>query len=115
MDCVWWHAIVNMSWFVALVQDPDYSHTNPYDCAGFQYFKQLLMPGKAANATHANHYTCTNSQKFKQLLTLGKAFDNSHANPYACAGSDNAKNSLCRCRLPTIHTQILTLVQFPDN
>ncbi|MBW0504173.1 hypothetical protein O181_043888 [Austropuccinia psidii MF-1] len=35
--------------------------------------------------------------------------------PYACAGSENAKNSLRLCRLPKIHTPILTLVKIPDN
>ncbi|MBW0499282.1 hypothetical protein O181_038997 [Austropuccinia psidii MF-1] len=69
MDFLRWHAIVHMSWFVALVQDPNASHENPYACAGLQYFKQLLTPGKAANPSHANHYACTSSQQFKQLPT----------------------------------------------
>ncbi|MBW0567651.1 hypothetical protein O181_107366 [Austropuccinia psidii MF-1] len=82
MDCVRWHAIVHMSWFVALVQDPNASHANPYACAGFQYFKQLLTPGQAADTSHANHYSCTSSQQFKQLPTPVQAPNASHANPY---------------------------------
>ncbi|MBW0581859.1 hypothetical protein O181_121574 [Austropuccinia psidii MF-1] len=39
----------------------------------------------------------------------------SHRNPYACAGSDNAKGSLRLCRLPTLHTPILTPVQVPNH
>ncbi|MBW0575611.1 hypothetical protein O181_115326 [Austropuccinia psidii MF-1] len=40
----------------------------------------------------------------------------SHANPYACAGSQQLKRqSLRLCRLPTIHTPILTLVKVPKN
>ncbi|MBW0593800.1 hypothetical protein O181_133515 [Austropuccinia psidii MF-1] len=78
-----------MSWFGALVQDHDVSHANPYACAG--------------------------SRQFKEILTPGQASDDSHANPYACAGSNNAQNSLRLCRLLTIHTRILTLVQVPNN
>ncbi|MBW0588766.1 hypothetical protein O181_128481 [Austropuccinia psidii MF-1] len=40
----------------------------------------------------------------------------SHANPYACAGSQQlTRQSLRLCRLPTIHTPILTLVKAPKN
>ncbi|MBW0552855.1 hypothetical protein O181_092570 [Austropuccinia psidii MF-1] len=40
----------------------------------------------------------------------------SHANPYACAGSRQlTRQSLRLCRLPTIHTPILTLVKVPKN
>ncbi|MBW0497648.1 hypothetical protein O181_037363 [Austropuccinia psidii MF-1] len=115
MDCVRWHAIVNMSWFVALVHDPYASHTNPYACSGFQYFKQFLMPGQAADASHTNHYACTNSRHFKQLPTPVQAPNASHANPYVVQVPDNLKVFLHRCWLPIIHTQILTLVQVPDN
>ncbi|MBW0591842.1 hypothetical protein O181_131557 [Austropuccinia psidii MF-1] len=41
---------------------------------------------------------------------------NSHANSYACAGSQQFTcQSLRLCRLPTIHTPILTLVKAPKN
>ncbi|MBW0569051.1 hypothetical protein O181_108766 [Austropuccinia psidii MF-1] len=41
---------------------------------------------------------------------------NSHANSYACAGSQQfTHQSLRLCRLPTIHTPILTLVKAPKN
>ncbi|MBW0589387.1 hypothetical protein O181_129102 [Austropuccinia psidii MF-1] len=40
----------------------------------------------------------------------------SHANSYACAGSQQfPRKSLCLCRLPKIHTPILTLVKGPKN
>ncbi|MBW0591791.1 hypothetical protein O181_131506 [Austropuccinia psidii MF-1] len=42
--------------------------------------------------------------------------ENSHANSYACAGSQQfTHQSLRLCRLPTIHTPILTLVKAPKN
>ncbi|MBW0546857.1 hypothetical protein O181_086572 [Austropuccinia psidii MF-1] len=104
-----------MSRVVALVQDPDASHANPYACAGFQYLKQLLTPGQAANASHANHYACTSSQQFKQLPTPVQALDASHANPYVVQVPNNLKVSLHRCWLPIIHTRILTLVKVPNN
>ncbi|MBW0552617.1 hypothetical protein O181_092332 [Austropuccinia psidii MF-1] len=45
-----------------------------------------------------------------------RAADTSHANPYACAGSQQLTHqSLRLCRLPTIHTPILTLVKAPKN
>ncbi|MBW0589118.1 hypothetical protein O181_128833 [Austropuccinia psidii MF-1] len=45
-----------------------------------------------------------------------RAADASHANPYACAGSQQLTcQSLCLCRLPTIHMPILTLVKVPKN
>ncbi|MBW0484524.1 hypothetical protein O181_024239 [Austropuccinia psidii MF-1] len=90
-----------MSWFVALVQDPNASHAS-YACAGFQYFKQLLTPGQAANASHANHYACTSSQQFKQL-------------PTPLQVPKNLKVSLRWCWLPIIHMQILTLLLVPNN
>ncbi|MBW0528883.1 hypothetical protein O181_068598 [Austropuccinia psidii MF-1] len=73
------------------------------------------MPVQASDNSHPNPDACAGSRQFKQFLTPGKASNKSHANPYTCAGSDNAKNSLCLCRLPTIHTQILTLVKVPNN
>ncbi|MBW0577442.1 hypothetical protein O181_117157 [Austropuccinia psidii MF-1] len=45
-----------------------------------------------------------------------RAADTSHANPYACAGSRQlTRQSLRLCRLPTVHTPILTLVKVPKN
>ncbi|MBW0513818.1 hypothetical protein O181_053533 [Austropuccinia psidii MF-1] len=45
-----------------------------------------------------------------------RAADASHANPYACAGSQQlTRQSLRLCRLPKIHTPILTLVKAPKN
>ncbi|MBW0565654.1 hypothetical protein O181_105369 [Austropuccinia psidii MF-1] len=45
-----------------------------------------------------------------------RAADASHANPYACAGSRQlTRQSLRLCRLPTIHTPILTLVKVANN
>ncbi|MBW0548374.1 hypothetical protein O181_088089 [Austropuccinia psidii MF-1] len=114
MDYVQWHAIVRLSWFVALVQDPNASHTNPYACAGFQKFKQLLTPGQAANASHANGYACTSSQQFKQLPTPVQAPDASHTNPYVVQVPNNSNVSLPQCRLPIIPTRILKLVQVPE-
>ncbi|MBW0546085.1 hypothetical protein O181_085800 [Austropuccinia psidii MF-1] len=104
-----------MSWFVALVQDLDASHVNPYACAGFQYFKQFLIPGKAADASHTNHYAFKSTQQFKQLPTPVKAPDASHANPYVMQVPNNLKVSLRRFWLSIIHVQILMLVQVPDN
>ncbi|MBW0545628.1 hypothetical protein O181_085343 [Austropuccinia psidii MF-1] len=115
MDCLRWHAIVYMSWFFALVQDTNASHSNPYDCAGFQYFKQLLTPGQAANASHTNHYTCTSSQQFKKLPMPEQAPYALHANPYFVEVPQNLEVSLRRCWLLIIHTRILTLVQVPKN
>ncbi|MBW0498709.1 hypothetical protein O181_038424 [Austropuccinia psidii MF-1] len=103
MDCLRWHAIVHMYWFVALVQDPNALHANPYACAGFQYFKQLLTPGKAANASQANNYACTSSQQFKQLPMPVQAPDASHSNTYIFQVPYNLKVSLRRCWLPIIH------------
>ncbi|MBW0467340.1 hypothetical protein O181_007055 [Austropuccinia psidii MF-1] len=60
------------------------------------------MPVQDPSSVHANPYACTGSQKFKQLLTPGKP-------------PDNSKTSLCWCRLPTVHVQILRLVQVPNN
>ncbi|MBW0582950.1 hypothetical protein O181_122665 [Austropuccinia psidii MF-1] len=41
---------------------------------------------------------------------------NSHTNPYACEGSQQfTRPSLRLCRVPTIHTPILTLVKAPKN
>ncbi|MBW0554324.1 hypothetical protein O181_094039 [Austropuccinia psidii MF-1] len=105
MDYVWWHSIVRLSWFVALFQDPDASHANPYACAGFQKFKQLLTPGQAADASHANHYACTSSQQFKQLPTLVQAPDTSHTNSYVVQVPNNLNVSLRQCRLPIIHME----------
>ncbi|MBW0571317.1 hypothetical protein O181_111032 [Austropuccinia psidii MF-1] len=44
------------------------------------------------------------------------AADASHSNPHACAGSRQlTRQSLRLCRLPKIHTPILTLVMVPQN
>ncbi|MBW0580048.1 hypothetical protein O181_119763 [Austropuccinia psidii MF-1] len=91
-----------MSWFVALVQDPNASHVNPYACAGFQY---------SADASHANPDMVQVPENLKvslrwcwrpiihtRILTLVQV-------------PDNSNNSLSHSRLPTIHTRILMLVQ----
>ncbi|MBW0550733.1 hypothetical protein O181_090448 [Austropuccinia psidii MF-1] len=94
-----------MAWFVALVQDANASHANPYACAGSDNAKSSLrytrkslhlykLPTiqKTPNAvqapdnSHANPYTCEGSQHFNSFLTPVQASDNSHANPYACEG-----------------------------
>ncbi|MBW0589134.1 hypothetical protein O181_128849 [Austropuccinia psidii MF-1] len=59
--CIRCHSIVHMSWFGALVQDHNASHANPYACAGFNYFKQFLTPGKASDNLNANLYACAGS------------------------------------------------------
>ncbi|MBW0587632.1 hypothetical protein O181_127347 [Austropuccinia psidii MF-1] len=72
-------------------------------CAGSGQFKRFLMPVQASNNSHANPDACAGSLQFKQFLMPVQDLGNSHANAYACAGSDESKNSLCLCRLPTIH------------
>ncbi|MBW0582351.1 hypothetical protein O181_122066 [Austropuccinia psidii MF-1] len=49
------------------------------------------------------------------FVSLVQDANASHVNPYACAGSNNGKRWLCLCRLPTLHTPILTPVQAPKN
>ncbi|MBW0518026.1 hypothetical protein O181_057741 [Austropuccinia psidii MF-1] len=84
-------------------------------CAGSRQFESFLTPVLASNNSHTNPDSCAGSQQFKQFLTLRKASYHSHANPYACAGSNNAANFLRLCRLLTIHTRILMLVNVPNN
>ncbi|MBW0581283.1 hypothetical protein O181_120998, partial [Austropuccinia psidii MF-1] len=74
VDYVWWHAIVNMSWFVALVQDSDASHANPYAYAGSDNAKSSLC-------------LCGLPTLHMPILTPVQVPETSHANPYACAGS----------------------------
>ncbi|MBW0551945.1 hypothetical protein O181_091660, partial [Austropuccinia psidii MF-1] len=78
-----------MSWFVALVQDANASHANPYACAGSENPKSSLC-------------LCRLPTLHTQIITLVRA-------------PDNSKNPLQQCRLPTIHTPILRLVKVPDN
>ncbi|MBW0496225.1 hypothetical protein O181_035940 [Austropuccinia psidii MF-1] len=79
----------------------------------FPTISKFLTAVQASSNSHANPDACAGSQQFKQFLTPVQALDNSHVNPYACAGSNNAENSLCLCRLLTIHTQILTIQTIP--
>ncbi|MBW0480069.1 hypothetical protein O181_019784 [Austropuccinia psidii MF-1] len=122
------HASIRLSCFLALLrtqilalfQDPDTSHANPYTCpgsrlcthkslclyrfakskatpsagAGSQQFQQLLMPVKAPKASHPNIEACTGSRQFKQFLMPVQAFGTSHANPYACEGSQQFRQFL---------------------
>ncbi|MBW0509251.1 hypothetical protein O181_048966 [Austropuccinia psidii MF-1] len=81
-------------------------------CAGPQQFKRFLTLVQASDHSHVNPDAFAGS---KQFLMLVQAMDSSHANSYTCAGSNNSKNSLCVCRLPKIHTQILMLVKVPNN
>ncbi|MBW0570632.1 hypothetical protein O181_110347 [Austropuccinia psidii MF-1] len=74
VDYVRWHAIVHMSWFVALVQDADPSRENPYACAGSNNAKSSLR-------------LCGVPTLHTPILTPVQVPDSSHANPYACAGS----------------------------
>ncbi|MBW0478075.1 hypothetical protein O181_017790 [Austropuccinia psidii MF-1] len=95
---VWWHATICLAWFLgllftqmlALVQDPNASHTNPYTCPGSQCFicktlpckslgqgglptiPEFLMLVQAPEASHADPYACTGSQQFKKLIKPGK-------------------------------------------
>ncbi|MBW0589957.1 hypothetical protein O181_129672 [Austropuccinia psidii MF-1] len=78
-----------MSWFVALVQDADASHANPYACAGSDNAKSSLR-------------LCGLLTLHMQIITLVQA-------------PNNSKNSLGRCRLLTIHTPNLMLVKVPDS
>ncbi|MBW0495649.1 hypothetical protein O181_035364 [Austropuccinia psidii MF-1] len=99
-----WHSIVFLSLFLALIQDPNTSHTkpcavNPYAGAASRQCQQFLMLVQDPNASHANPYAFTSSQKFKQLPMPGKP-------------PDNSDTSLCQCSLSTRHTQILTLCRF---
>ncbi|MBW0586400.1 hypothetical protein O181_126115 [Austropuccinia psidii MF-1] len=131
-----------MSWFVALVQDANASHTDPYACAGSDNAKSslrlcglpalhtpiltpvqvptthtpILTPVQAPDNSHANPYACEGSQKCQKFLTAVQASNNSHANPYACEGSQQFTcPALCLFRPPTIHMPILTLVKAPKN
>ncbi|MBW0528267.1 hypothetical protein O181_067982 [Austropuccinia psidii MF-1] len=50
------------------------------------------------------------------FLTPMRAANTSHANPHPCSGSRQlTRQSLCLCRLLTIHTPILMLVKVPKN
>ncbi|MBW0557235.1 hypothetical protein O181_096950 [Austropuccinia psidii MF-1] len=77
---------------------------------------RILMLVQAPENSHANPYACEGSPKCSKFLTPVQASDDSHANPYACEGSQQFTcESLRLCRLPTIHTPILTLVKAPKN
>ncbi|MBW0564931.1 hypothetical protein O181_104646 [Austropuccinia psidii MF-1] len=80
-----------------------------------EWQKQGSNPILAANASQANHYACTSSQKFKKLSTAVQAPEASHRIPYIVQVPDNLTVFLCRCRLPIIHTPILTPVQASNN
>ncbi|MBW0586710.1 hypothetical protein O181_126425 [Austropuccinia psidii MF-1] len=76
----------------------------------------ILMPVQVPDSSHANTYACDGSQECSKFLTPVQASNNSHANPYACEGSQQFTcPSLRLCRLPKIHTPILTLVKAPKN
>ncbi|MBW0587621.1 hypothetical protein O181_127336 [Austropuccinia psidii MF-1] len=83
VDYVQWHAIVHMSWFVALVQDANASHAKPYACAGSDNAKSslplwglptlptpILMPVQVPDNSHANPYACTGFQQFTHQSLL---------------------------------------------
>ncbi|MBW0569556.1 hypothetical protein O181_109271 [Austropuccinia psidii MF-1] len=74
VDYVRWHAIVHLSWFVAIVQDADASHANPYACAGSANAKSSLR-------------LCGVPTLHTPILTPVQAPENLHANPDACEGS----------------------------
>ncbi|MBW0523801.1 hypothetical protein O181_063516 [Austropuccinia psidii MF-1] len=78
------------------------------------------MPVHDPNASHTkpcavNPYTGETSQQLRRFLIPVQAPNASHTNPYVVQVPNNSSNSLCRCRLPTIHTQILMLVQVPED
>ncbi|MBW0581476.1 hypothetical protein O181_121191 [Austropuccinia psidii MF-1] len=76
-----------MSWFVALVQDPNASHTNPYACVGSDNANSSLC-------------LCGLPMLHMQKVTIVRALNNS-------------KNSLQWCRLPTPPREFLTFCRFP--
>ncbi|MBW0593222.1 hypothetical protein O181_132937 [Austropuccinia psidii MF-1] len=112
-------------------QDPDASHVkpcavNPYAGAASHKCQKFLMLVQAPNTSHTNPYPCTGSQIFK-LDTAGKPPDNSNTSLHLCRlpmlhtqiltlvqVPEDSNNSLLQCRLPTLHTQILTLLQVPN-
>ncbi|MBW0573406.1 hypothetical protein O181_113121 [Austropuccinia psidii MF-1] len=89
MAHVRWHATVCSSWFLVLFQDPNTSHANPYACPGSRICTCKSLP-------------------FYRFLTI-------QATPSSGKAPDISDNSLRRCRLPTLHTQIFMLVQVPNN
>ncbi|MBW0592248.1 hypothetical protein O181_131963 [Austropuccinia psidii MF-1] len=88
-----------MSWFVALFQDADSSHANPYACAGSDNAKSslclcglpmlhtpILMPVQVPNNSHANPYACAGSRQFTHQSLPLQRFPKSLKIPYACRG-----------------------------
>ncbi|MBW0533958.1 hypothetical protein O181_073673 [Austropuccinia psidii MF-1] len=104
-----------MSWFVALVQDSNASHSSPYACAGSENAKSSLclcglpmINTQIIMLVQAPDNSKNTLQRYRlptihmPILTLVKV-------------GNNADNILHLCRLPTIHTPILMLVKVPDN
>ncbi|MBW0580221.1 hypothetical protein O181_119936 [Austropuccinia psidii MF-1] len=95
-----------MSWFVALVQDVNDSHANPYACAGCDNAKSsLCLCGLLTLDTNI----------IKKLSTAVQAPDAPHGIPYVLQVPDNLTVFLRRCRHPIVDMRILTLVQVPNN
>ncbi|MBW0522804.1 hypothetical protein O181_062519 [Austropuccinia psidii MF-1] len=120
-----------------------YGGMPPYACTGSLLFvthkslhfsrmptlhMQILMPVQDPDSVDANPYTCTGSQQFKSLLLPGQALNISNNSSHWCRlptlhtqiftlvqVPDNSNNSLYWCRLSTLHMQILTLVKVPNN
>ncbi|MBW0593511.1 hypothetical protein O181_133226 [Austropuccinia psidii MF-1] len=88
-----------MSWFVALVQDADASHANPYACAGSNNAKSslclcgvptlhtpILTPVQVPDSSHTNPYTCAGSPKFTHQSLRLLRFPKMLKIPYTCTG-----------------------------
>ncbi|MBW0530851.1 hypothetical protein O181_070566 [Austropuccinia psidii MF-1] len=104
-----------MSWFVAIVQDADASHANPYACAGSDNAKSSLrlcgLP-----TLHTQIITLVQAlDNLKKPPTAVQAPDNSHGIPYVLQVPDNLTVFLRRCRHPIVDMRMLMLVQVPNN
>ncbi|MBW0589760.1 hypothetical protein O181_129475 [Austropuccinia psidii MF-1] len=103
-----------MSWFVALVQDANASHANPYACAG-------------SDNANSSLFLCVLVTLHMQIITLVQAPKNSKNSlrrcrlpippqiPYILQVPNNLTVFLRPCRHPIVDTQILTLVKAPNN
>ncbi|MBW0494228.1 hypothetical protein O181_033943 [Austropuccinia psidii MF-1] len=89
------------------VQDPNASHTklcavNPYAEEAFQQCQPFLMLVHSPEASHAKSLCL---YRFPTIQII----------PYAGETSNSSDSSLCGCRIPMLHMQILALVQVPKN
>ncbi|MBW0487746.1 hypothetical protein O181_027461 [Austropuccinia psidii MF-1] len=114
MAHVWWHATIRLSripthhtQILTPVQDPDASHAkpcavNPYAREAFHQCQQFLTPVQPLKASH------TKSLRLYRFPTIQIISYDGHPR-------NSSDTSLCRCRHPALHMQILTLVQVPTN